>query len=288
MKKSMKFLFIGLFALVAIGCKKAPEQPVHVHSYGDPTYTWSLDNSTCTAKRVCLLNSEHVLEETVNSTYEVVTAPTYVADGLGRYTAVFPNLPTQTKDVVIPKLVDDETRYQVSEANWASVINPFYKNVTINFVLEGSMNGDGLIEFLADGSLHQDHLAGWGEVFMRYHSVEHGWVEWDKNNNVWNINDDYKDQSYYENNKYGDDVGVLGRNNNPFNGNLDYSHGYTYHSDTHSYTASDISWFYATFDITLKFEDQKLISVDMVSTAQTFHITFTNYGTTSITWPADF
>ena len=75
------------------------------HSYGAPTYTWSNDNKTCTAKRVCSRDASHIDEETVNSTYQVVTPATVEADGSATYTASFSKdaFISQTKNITLPK-----------------------------------------------------------------------------------------------------------------------------------------------------------------------------------------
>ena len=81
--------------------------PALGHEWGEPTYTWGEGNATCTAVRVCTRDASHTETETVNAAYEVVTAPTLEAPGLGRWTAVFGNeaFGTKTLDVEIPKLV---------------------------------------------------------------------------------------------------------------------------------------------------------------------------------------
>ena len=82
------------------------------HRWGTPQYVWSSDNSKVTAKSVCLSDSSHVTEETVETVYEVTTPPTASAPGEGTYTAEFSWYPfdTQTKTVEIPKL----TSYKVT------------------------------------------------------------------------------------------------------------------------------------------------------------------------------
>ena len=71
------------------------------HSWGTPTYTWSSDGKTCTAKRVCSKNSSHTETESAKITSAVKTAATCTAKGTTRYTAKFTNsaFTTQTKDV---------------------------------------------------------------------------------------------------------------------------------------------------------------------------------------------
>ena len=77
------------------------------HEWGEVTYTWADDNSTCTATRVCAHDDSHVETETVDSSYEVITPATYKADGEGRYTATFNNeaFGEQTKNSAISKLL---------------------------------------------------------------------------------------------------------------------------------------------------------------------------------------
>ena len=60
------------------------------HDY-EITYTWAADDSTCTARAVCKRDSSHVLEETVNSTTEAITEPTFLKDGTGKTVANFTN-----------------------------------------------------------------------------------------------------------------------------------------------------------------------------------------------------
>lgn len=61
------------------------------HDWGDPSYTWSSDYSTCTAKRVCAHDKSHIETETVNSVIETVTPATLYEDGVGQYAAEFTN-----------------------------------------------------------------------------------------------------------------------------------------------------------------------------------------------------
>ena len=60
------------------------------HDY-EITYTWAADDSTCTARAVCKRDSSHVLEETVNSTTEAITEPTFLKAGTGKTVANFTN-----------------------------------------------------------------------------------------------------------------------------------------------------------------------------------------------------
>ena len=61
------------------------------HNWNSPSYSWSKDKKTCTAKRVCKTNSSHYESETVNTTSIVKTPATCSAMGTHTYTAVFNN-----------------------------------------------------------------------------------------------------------------------------------------------------------------------------------------------------
>ena len=77
------------------------------HNYGAVEYTWNLDNKTLTAKVVCQNDLSHIVTETVNISYEVITEATNKETGLCRYTSeAFTNelFSIQTKDVIIPFL----------------------------------------------------------------------------------------------------------------------------------------------------------------------------------------
>ncbi len=90
--------------------EKGSEPPVHEHTFGEPTYTWAEDNSTCTATRTCTGEGcEETETETVNTTSETTPATTE-AEGKTVYTATFTNsaFETQTKEVTIPKLNPEE------------------------------------------------------------------------------------------------------------------------------------------------------------------------------------
>lgn len=81
------------------------------HEWGAPAYEWASDNSTCTAKRVCVHDANHVDDETVNTTSEVTKEPTETEDGIMTYTASFTKdvFENQTKTVSIPKLKPEPT-----------------------------------------------------------------------------------------------------------------------------------------------------------------------------------
>ena len=75
------------------------------HSWKAPTYSWSSDNKTCTATRVCANNANHKETETVTAAV-TSTAATCTAAGSTTYTATFKNsaFAKQTKSVSVAAL----------------------------------------------------------------------------------------------------------------------------------------------------------------------------------------
>ena len=65
--------------------------PATGHDWGTTEYTWmpTEDGYACTAKRVCQKDKTHAETESVTAAYAVVTEPTCLTDGLGRYQASF-------------------------------------------------------------------------------------------------------------------------------------------------------------------------------------------------------
>ena len=117
------------------------------HSYGDATYSWSSDNTTCTATRVCSNNSSH--EETVNATISSTTInATCAADGSTTYTATFDKdwATTQTKTVVIEATVSFKPNNKWKEANARFAAYFFINNSTSTWVDMTDNNGDGIYE----------------------------------------------------------------------------------------------------------------------------------------------
>ncbi|MCR5337783.1 MAG: hypothetical protein K6E75_04420, partial [Lachnospiraceae bacterium] len=79
------------------------------HEWNTPTYTWSADNKTVTAKRICKADASHVETETVAVSIEIVKEPTTTLAGQRRLTAVFKNagFAKQVKEEVIEKLTKE-------------------------------------------------------------------------------------------------------------------------------------------------------------------------------------
>ena len=76
----------------------------HVHNWSRPTYTWSEDNSSVTARATCKLDTSHTIERTVPAAYAVTRQPSATEAGEATYTAAFSEAPfvTQTKTVEVP------------------------------------------------------------------------------------------------------------------------------------------------------------------------------------------
>ena len=67
------------------------------HNWGAPTYEWSEDKATCTARRVCLNDDSHAEEETATVSVEEQSAPTCTTGGTTVYRAVFSNVAFETQ-----------------------------------------------------------------------------------------------------------------------------------------------------------------------------------------------
>ncbi|MBR3234611.1 MAG: InlB B-repeat-containing protein, partial [Atopobiaceae bacterium] len=71
------------------------------HAWGKPTYTWSADNTTVTAMRVCANDSTHVQTEIAETTAAVTKEPTCTAAGEMTYTATFKNADFQKQSKAV-------------------------------------------------------------------------------------------------------------------------------------------------------------------------------------------
>ena len=74
--------------------------------WNETTYTWSEDNSSVTAERVCRVDPTHRETETVQTSFVLDKPSTFEETGAGHYTAEFENpaFETQVKDIVIPEV----------------------------------------------------------------------------------------------------------------------------------------------------------------------------------------
>ena len=91
------------------------------HSWGEPVYTWSEDNKTVSAKRVCRLNGGHVETETVRTVSETLEAADCHKAGTARFTASFTNpaFASQEKVVQLPQFehIPGYTKVEVIKAS---------------------------------------------------------------------------------------------------------------------------------------------------------------------------
>ena len=80
------------------------KRPALGHDWGKPVYTWSDDNTACTAKRVCQHDASHTETATATVTSEPTKAPTCTEMGEMTYTATFTEewVVEQTKTEGIP------------------------------------------------------------------------------------------------------------------------------------------------------------------------------------------
>ena len=103
------------------------------HKYGVPTYTWSNDGKTCTAKRVCANNGTHIETESATITNKVKTAATYTTKGTTTYTATFKNtaFKTQTKDIQDIAVLEKLTGSVVLSATSGTISYPTAGSFTV-------------------------------------------------------------------------------------------------------------------------------------------------------------
>ena len=80
------------------------KRPALGHDWGKPVYTWSDDNTACTAKRVCQHDASHTETATATVTSEPTKAPTCTEMGETTHTATFSETwaETQTTTEGIP------------------------------------------------------------------------------------------------------------------------------------------------------------------------------------------
>ncbi|MBR4444894.1 MAG: leucine-rich repeat protein, partial [Solobacterium sp.] len=167
---------------------KVVEIPALGHKYGEPTYEWSSDNSSVTAKAVCEHDASHVITETVKTTVKTVDA-TCEAAGSTTYTATFKNelFSEQTKVVEIPALGHD---WQNPVWTWAED----YSKASVTFTCAhdashtktieaeitketdaASCEEPGLVTYTAKAVLEGTEYTDSKEVYVE--AVGHAWGE---------------------------------------------------------------------------------------------------------------
>lgn len=112
------------------------------HVWGQPTYTWSEDGKTCTAKVICDRDNEHVVTEEAEISSKVETPPTFDSKGKTEYTATFKNNETglfETKTKVVEDIdariavatVNGNVRLAMDDLNNTSVLDALGDDITI-------------------------------------------------------------------------------------------------------------------------------------------------------------
>lgn len=89
------------------------------HDWDEPSYTWTAvpDGYMCVASSKCK-NCNTNIADVASMTYDVVTQPTCLTTGIGRYTATFSSFPSQTKDITLPATGHD---WGATEYTWTSI-----------------------------------------------------------------------------------------------------------------------------------------------------------------------
>ncbi len=119
-------------------CLEAESRAIEApgHDWGEPSYEWAEDLSSCTATRVCKRDESYIETETVAVTSEITLEPTVDAEGERTYTATFENpaFQTQTRTEAIDKLeppapvnpfVDvEESKFYYDAVLWALNAEP--------------------------------------------------------------------------------------------------------------------------------------------------------------------
>ena len=107
--KRKKYFACSFFLAGLILASCGSNEPPHTHTWNVIEYFWSEDRSTCTASAVCKDDDSHLVTETVNTTYEVISNAKCDVDGEGKYTATFTKEPfvTQYERKIIPQTGHD-------------------------------------------------------------------------------------------------------------------------------------------------------------------------------------
>lgn len=92
----------GTVSVNGVDVKPSESQTVHTHVWGEPVFTWSADNKTCTVQRVCTKDNSHIETAAAAVTSAVKTPATCTQKGVTTYTATVTfdgKEYTDTKDV---------------------------------------------------------------------------------------------------------------------------------------------------------------------------------------------
>ena len=114
------------------------------HKWGEPVYTWSDDNTTCTATRTCENNALHTETATATVTSEQTTAPTCTEMGETTYTATFSETWAETQ--ITTKDIPATGHHYVNgtctecgqrDPDYRPDPDPIYYNIYLDDVCEG-------------------------------------------------------------------------------------------------------------------------------------------------------
>lgn len=113
----IKILFGVSLLLPLSSCGEKTSKVSIEEKWSDVTYIWAKDYSSCKATRVWVTDSDRKQEESVKSTYEIVSEAKCETAGVARYVADFenPDFETQYKEVSIPAIKHD---YQFDSFVW--------------------------------------------------------------------------------------------------------------------------------------------------------------------------
>ena len=130
-----KLIYTAEFASNAFAkqTKEFETTPAAGHKWDAPTYTWSADNKTCTAERVCKNDASHVEKETVKTTSKVTTPATCEYKGITTYTAEFANKAFASQKKELPNVAAlghdwSDTTYTWSDDNKTCTAERVCKN----------------------------------------------------------------------------------------------------------------------------------------------------------------
>ncbi len=126
------------------------------HIWGEATYEWSADHSSCTAAHTCLRDENHTEAETAAASCEVIVPPTATEPGLALYTAEFGSegFETQTVEVVLPPVgeplpgdVDCNGVVDLGDVSLLSMfLNGENPEISASGLQAADANGDGTVD----------------------------------------------------------------------------------------------------------------------------------------------
>ena len=178
------------------------------HDWGEPSYTWTA-GYMCVASGKCK-NCDTDIADVASMTYDVVTQPTCLTTGIGRYTATFSSFPSQTRDITLPATGHD---WGTTEYTWTPTEDGYTctakrvcqkdkthaetESVTAAYavVTEPTCLTDGL------GRYQASFEADWAEDASKdvpLSALDHDWGAWTSNGDGTHTRNCTKDSSHTE------------------------------------------------------------------------------------------